>query len=458
MRPFPDEIFGLIFRELPDNERDGVDTACRRFHAIMEPIRYRSVELQSPTKMELFLRSIVYNPRLTQHVRRMEIVWDLKDTEDRVVPEQWRNGLVLVNQYLNEKLAGSSSSAENLRTRLCREWDDYPVVSHEGISEKEEKWLMRGIEVVIVSIFFKMLTELVDLHIASSEEFFGGLDSCPGNPLVVRGVLTEGVLPNLRKVTRLEGSDCHCPTAQLVEAMIWLHHPGVQSFTFCPNRRNPYPGPPLSRSWVAKYMRTSNLTVFEHIGPMKWTLMEPMLIMPKALVEIRFFSLEPCASFAVFLSEPEGWFHRSFSRCLHQHAHSLRRLELNFVHWPEFLKDVTEFTFGTMLLDLACLEQLIAPINLFLGLDPTKRLILSDSIPSSLRVMVILPQENTNLDQQGLWDDQACIGALTIGLEKITSQCPSIFGVFLRCFTEKSSFSKFRSLIKNPKVKNILVS
>jgi hypothetical protein len=453
MRAFPDEIFSLIFRELPDNERDSVDTACRRFHAIMEPIRYRSVELQSSTKIQLFLRSIIHNPRLSQLVRHLDIMWYILDIKDHPVPKHWRNGLLVINQYLNQKIEGNISSSEVLRTRVCRNWDDYPVVSYKKTIEKEEKWLSNGIEVVILSIFFKMLTNLVELELLAPESIFSALDSCPGKPLVDSGALTEGVLPSLRTVAHTEGPKCRCPSAQLLETMLWLRHPGVRDFTFTPSKWNPYLNPPTPLSWLDN---PSGIEVLMHIGPMKWSLIKSMLLLPKGLTQIIFPVLEPCPSYLVFLSEPEGWFHRELSRHLLRHTHSLYKLVLRFKDWPEDAKEITEFTFGTMLLELTNLRELIAPINLFLGLDPAKELLLSDTLPSSLQIVVIWSQDKSSRGPKGLWDDEACISALDIGLEKIISQCPLIRAVGLKCFEDESSIYELRSLVTDPKVKKLL--
>jgi hypothetical protein len=459
MRAFPDEIFSLIFQELPDNGRDSVDTACRRFHAIMEPIRYRSVELQASTKIQLFLRSIIHNPRLTQLVRKVDIMWYINDIKDHPVPEHWRNGLLVVNQYLNQKIAGNIPSAEVLRTKLCDNWGDYPEVDYKTISKQEEKWLMNGIEVIILGLFFKILTNLVDLELLAPEAFFSALDSCPGKPLVVSGALTEGVLPNLQRVTHTEGPKCLCPSAQFLEIMLWLRHPGVRNLIFTPSRWNPYPSPPLPSSWLVNYKHGSNVEDLVLSGPMKWTLIESVLMLPKRLTQIQLLSLKPCPSFLLFSSEPRGWFHRSLSQSLLRHAHSLRKLVLQFKGWPETpetAKEVTEFTFDTMLLELTNLRELVAPINLFLGLDPTKKLILSDTLPSSLYILMIWPQDKTSHGLDSVWNDEVCISALNIGLEKIISQCPLINTVFLRCFEDENFVYELQSLVSDPKVKGLL--
>jgi hypothetical protein len=460
MSYFPDEIFSLIFSKLPDNGRDGADMACRRFHAIIEPIRYRSIEIKTSKQLELFVRAITQNPQLCQHVQHAKIMWLPRGPKKHVVPEHWRNGLLVINQYWNEKIAGNTSSTESLHTILCRDWVEYPVVDCEvpTIGKKEETWLSNGIEVILVSILFKALVNLVSLGLLTVEELWRALDYCPGKPLVYGGALTEGVLPKIRKVLRAEGPRCNCPSAQALEAILWLRHPGMESFIYSPSQNNPYPNPPLPLPLIVKLMGTSDVKDFKYGGPMKWQLLQTMLMLPKGLNEIDFVALTPCASFEIFSGKEEGWFHQSLSQSLLHHAHSLRTLSIRFTGWPDFVKEVTGLTFGNTLRELSRLEVLESPINLLLSPDPAKELVLSHILPSSLRSLTIWPQDETARTEKLLWSDAACIGALNIGLQEIISQCPSTQKIFLQCFREKTSFGKLQSLIKDPKVKNLLIS
>jgi hypothetical protein len=458
MDRFPDKILSAIFGKLPDKERDGVDMACRRFHAIMEPIRFRSIDIKTTKQLELFVRSIIQNPRLPQHVQHAKIMWLPKEAKKHVVPEHWRSGLLVTNQYLNEKIAGNTSSAERLHTILCRNWDEYPVADYGVIGEKEELWLRNEIEGVLVSLLFKTLTNLIELSLVTAAELTCAVDHCPGQRMMYAGRITEGVLPKLRRITRAEGPRCHCPSAQMLETTMWLRHPSIEAFTYSPSRYNPYSSPTLPLDWILSYMGTSNVKVFTYAGPMKWHLLEQILILPRGLTEIHFPLLGPCASFDSLSHRTEGWFHRSLSQTLLQQAHSLRILKIRFGGWPDFVKEVTDLNLGKTFLGLTKLEELVAPINLLLGPDPAKKLVLSTILPPSLRSLTIWPQDKTGRTQKLLWDDQACTEALKIGLRKIISQCPSIQEVVLRCFTEKSSVGNLRSLIKNPKVKRILIS
>ncbi|CAG8696796.1 17000_t:CDS:2, partial [Acaulospora colombiana] len=380
------------------------------------------------------------------YARYARISWYSEERQDYADPEKWKNGLLTINRYLDEKAEGNNSYADILHAALTHNWIDYPCGMDYGvIGAEEENWLKCGTEVAILCILFKTLTNLLEIYFCAPDNLFDALASCPGKPLVKGFGPTEEFLPNIRMINRRLWPVSIYPSSLFLESIFWLQKPGITSFLFCTGlafRRGIFQiqAPP-----VDQLIGTSNVQLFRSIGRMRWSLIELILKLPKRLTTIEFPALQPCIPFDDFDDRPQEWFHHKFLQSLRQHARSLRTLSIRLACWRELVPTgITHLTFGNMLLEFTQLEYLTASIDLFSGADPNGKLISFDALPPSIRRLVIW--------RPGIevWDDSTCIHALKIGLENIVEKCPSIREIVCQCFEDKGSSEHLRSLVDPP--------
>ncbi|PVF95394.1 hypothetical protein CPB86DRAFT_591699 [Serendipita vermifera] len=459
MTSLPDELLEKIFRLFRNHPKflRRIAKTCRRFRLIVEPIIYKRIGLVSSKTIVLFLRSTIQNPRLPLHVRYAKI--SLPEPAPKMQLEPWRDGLVLINQYINAKLSGDSVVAENLRQIICKDWNERPIVNGYETNNhpQETAWLLPGVELASIVLLLKSLLNLqvLGLYTPIRPGILEVLKSCPGKPLIHGLHPDKAFLPKLRKVDRMEWClDC-TELSLLPECTFWMMHPNITSAVFRLAMESPTMKHAEPRGFRT-YHGQSNVRHLEIRGSMKWLLMSQVIKMPANLMSLECEDLSPPGVFDLF---PEGWLSRSFTRNLSFHAQTLQRLSIQFVEWPPFCHGVVDFTFGQALHGLPNLQQLLAPIDVFLGQDPTRRAILSDCLPPSLLDLYIWVQDKSpviNSRRDYLWDDEACLNALLIGLEKITLQCPSIETVCCDCFEKEETFDRLLSQISDPALEKIL--
>jgi hypothetical protein len=454
LETLPLEILHQIFRELPQNDSKHISLTSRYFRLAVEPIHYHTVNLWTPTEIALFLRSIIHNFRIARHVKCLQLMCYKPNYMGLL--DCWGTSLVMINRYIERMLSkpdDSLPSTETLRETICNQWDDqFPKVRCTPHDIQETEWSKLGPNIVCTVLILKSLVNLkwLSTKVSRPSVLLSAFGSCPGQPLMQGHCPSERLLPNLRQLTWFTPEwDNNCSeTLVFLDCAFWMFHPTLKHILIHPSGRAPTRLDLPKLCPVKEFIGQAKVQTIRIQGPLRWEFVESLIKLPRSLDCFQWETGNIIYADEADKREPLS---RIF-KPLAQHAHSLQKLNLWF---PPTLMSTPQLRYIKMLTNFSNLEELAAPLEVFLGNGLSQSLILSDYLPSSLRTLR-LRKWVPPLGEKCLWDDSACLDALAVGLKNIRSKCPVIQQVICECFSSLSAFDGFCATITDTGITDIL--
>jgi hypothetical protein len=448
----PNEILHQIFKKCDQSTWKTLSITCHHFRLVVEPLRYHSMRVYEAHNAIGLLRDLIHNPRIPLCVKRLRISRGSYYDRYPENHEFLRNILPSINRYLDQKECEDHSSAEALRQKICREWDNPPSDQLKNDHQEDEIWSKQGVVTMCIILIIKSCTQVIELTSALCTElrFSELLRACPGRKLVEGIEPSPYLLPNLRRVNLNEQWYVEFLPNLCSEFAFWVSHPTIEKIQLKFEAGFEEESAVYSSLVGGRYGK-SNVYSIEFIHGLRWPIIDVLLQLPRCLTELCLKDIDIPDLYTI---DSPVRFSRTISNALMYLAPSLRVLIIHARCWKPSRAQISEFQLPRILPKFLRLEKLSIALEYLVGSTSPGDVSFSEYLPSSL-VELGIGLTDTHYDNSLEWTTNDYVHTLIQGLNHLRMRCPNIRKVtFLR--PDNKVFERVKPDIQDSEVCSIL--